>query len=322
MTDNNVLITGGSGFLGRGIMHFAQKHSWGAHFIVYSRDETKQDVCKSMYPDATYVLGDVKDEDRLFLTMCIYGVTTVIHAGAIKYIPEAEFNVEETVDVNVHGSRNVAHAAFLADVPMVIGVSTDKACRPQNVYGASKMMMERIWGEYARNTKRHYTLVRYGNVIGSTGSVIPKFREALKEGRHIRLTDGSMTRYLIGIDEAVWLIEEAMATKTIGGSIIIPQPRSLHMGRLVEMLCEEAGVSPAEAVEVIGVRPGEKMHEELMHEQESIRALHWPSYYELKRVGADPATHGKTFSLRSDEPEGGWLTQDGLFSALAWGDRI
>lgn len=328
MPDNNILITGGSGYLGRGIMYCAQKHDqlscWkDAHFIVYSRDETKQDECRAKYPNATYVLGDVKDYDRLDQTMRDKGVTTVIHTGAIKYIPEAEFNVQETIDVNVHGSRNVLHAAWINDVPNVVGISTDKACRPQNVYGISKALMERLWGEYARNsnsTGQRYTLCRYGNVLGSTGSVVPKFRGALRRGEHIKLTNGLMTRYWIGVDEAVYLIEEALNPNVLSGSIIIPKPRSSFMSTMVGFLCEEANVDVAEAVEVIGMRPGEKMHEELMHEQESVRALTWPTYYELRRVGVPG--EGKKFALSSAAPEGGWLTSGVLFDALSWAERI
>lgn len=325
MSENNILITGGSGFLGRGIMHVAggmlSATCWeGAHFVVYSRDETKQDVCRSKYPDAKYVLGDVKDYNRLYHAIKDHGVDTVIHTAAIKYIPEAEFNVEESIDVNVMGSRNVALAAYNAGAHTVVGISTDKACKPLNVYGMTKALMERVWGEFATCGRGRYVLARYGNVLGSTGSVVPKFRAALCRGDRIKLTDGQMTRYWLSVQDAVGLIEEAMNPDVLSGSIIIPKPVSSHMDTLVHYLCQDAGVRYDDVVDIIGVRPGEKMHEELMHEQESVRSLVWPSHYELCRVG-HPA-RGGAFALSSENPEGGWLEHGQLREALEWADRI
>lgn len=270
----NIFITGGAGYLGRGIMRRARRESWPCRITVYSRDETKQDVCRQLYPEHRYILGDIRDRDRLETTMI--GHDIVIHAGAIKYVPEAEYNVEETLKVNLDGSRNVIQAARKAGIRQCVGISTDKATTPVNTYGASKMLMERAFSEVDCDTV--YKCVRYGNVVGSTGSVIPFFQRQRRDLGRLTVTDPEMTRFWMSVDEAIDTILFALEYGTSGG-IIVPRPRSMSIGALADVIADGM------PIDHIGARPGEKVHEELIHYQESVRVkTHNRDYYELLPV--------------------------------------
>ncbi len=259
-----VFMTGGAGFLGQAIMRRAVTFSPDpVHFTVYSRDEAKHMLAREEFPEATYILGDVRDQDRLDLA--IAGHDLVIHMGAMKYVPEGESNVWEAMAVNVDGSRNVALAAAKTGVGQVIGISTDKACRPVNVYGLSKLVMERLFQEANRWSETRFNLVRYGNVIGSTGSVIPLFRRQAKEGR-ITLTDPGMTRFWLTVDHAVELIAET-ARLDHGGTILIPRLPSATM-QAIACACAEIEDIASPTFEDIGVRFGEKRHEDLVSPEE------------------------------------------------------
>ncbi|GAG09201.1 unnamed protein product, partial [marine sediment metagenome] len=197
-----VLVTGGAGFLGRGILRRVERGGLDWEITVYSRDETKQDECRRRYPFARHVLGDVKDADRLRVAMM--GHDVVIHAAAMKYIPEAEVNASECVSVNVGGTQAMMRAADAAAVHRVVGISTDKAVQPVNVYGCSKMAMERLFADTAQfEGGPDFVCVRYGNVVGSTGSVIPLFRRQVEELGRVRITNPDMTRFWMSVDEAI-----------------------------------------------------------------------------------------------------------------------
>jgi len=297
-----VLITGGAGFLGRGILR-RQRSNWPAEaepwdVTVYSRDETLQDECRRRYPDHRYVLGDVRDGDRLAAVMA--GHDIVIHAAAMKYIPEAELNASECVASNVIGSQNVIHAAIQARVQRVVAISTDKACSPVNVYGASKMVMERLFAETAAwEAGPVFTCVRYGNVIGSTGSVIPLFQRQFEGSKRVKITNPDMTRFWMSVDEAIDTIMAALSCRA--GSIMIPPARAMTIVDVAR-----AATTDDVEVEHIGERPGEKLHETLIHYEESVRVLRLtdPLMYELRppgeRVGEAP------FTLSSHTPNH-WL---------------
>lgn len=299
-----ILLTGGSGFLGRGIMR-----EWPQHeYVVYSRDEYKQYLCKMKFPDATYVLGDVKDYDRLVSALRHNEIDTIIHTAALKFIPEAEINVDECVEVNIEGTRNVlAAAVYSTDVVSVIGVSTDKAVLPVNTYGMTKAIMERLFTEQARlDHDVHYGLVRYGNVVGSTGSVIPEFERRLKEHGQLEITDPDMSRYWLSIQQAVELIGLALAAES--GSIIIPKPRAMKLLELAETVCNEQST-----LKIVGPRPGEKRHEQLLHQQESVRVRDHMQYYELCMNGV----YSEPFILSSNTPEAGWFERDQMRQLIA-----
>lgn len=291
----NVLITGGAGFLGRGIMRQLPMYN----YVVYSRDETKQDISRKAWK-AEYVLGDVRDKTRLIHTMQRYGIDTVIHAAAIKYIPEAEKNVAECIAVNVEGSRNVAEAAIECGVDTVVGISTDKACEPINVYGCTKLLMERLWKEYSWTDTR-FVLTRYGNVVGSTGSVIPMFQRQMQEGL-ITVTDPTMTRFWISINQAVELITTALALKS--GEMLVPKAQAMTIGALAQSIGQGC------KIDVVGPRPGEKRHENLIHTYESVRATDIGRFYV---IGNEIV--GEPFVVSSGNPEI-WLSDRMLASYM------
>lgn len=296
-----VLITGGAGFLGRAILRQVKRGDLDWDVTVYSRDEAIQKECWLKYPDFRYILGDVRDFDRLCVAMA--GQEWVVHAAALKYIPEAELNATECVSVNVDGSRNVLTAARRNEIERVVGISTDKAVQPVNIYGMTKAIMERLFSEQ----QQHYqtpacVCVRYGNVIGSTGSVLPIFRQQEKDLRKVRITDPLMTRFWMGVDEAISIIEIALASPVdmvivASGSIVIPPVRAMT-------LLDSAKAATREDidVEIIGTRPGEKQHESLLHEQESLRTrAHDDLFLELLPPGT-PAEVAP-FTISSDSPQ-------------------
>lgn len=327
MLTGNVLITGGSGFLGRGIIRRAKAEGWPARFTVYSRDETKQWELQHRWPDVRCVLGDVaRDLDRLIGVM--NGHDTVLHAGAIKYIPEAEKNVAETIEVNVVGSHNVAVAALAAGIETVIGISTDKASAPLNTYGMTKALMERLFSEFAQRGRTHFATVRYGNVVGSTGSVIPVFEKQIKEAGEIRITDERMSRFWLSVDDAVDLIQMAMEiAKHFPGATVIGENKAMTIKDLAKAVWqlhwhnyEESG-----AISVMGIRPGEKLAESLFNAQEAPRAMRSQSslfggmgagFILLPPTAAacnDPLVPAQGYS--SDAPVG-WLTADEMVKMI------
>ena len=263
----NVFLTGGAGFLGRAIMRWASRELPDVAFTVYSRDEGKHSLARREFPQHRYVLGDIRDADRLELAMA--GHETVLHAAAMKYVPMGETNVSEAIEVNVTGSRNVAHAAIRNGVERVVGISTDKACRPINVYGTTKLLMERVFQEADGWSDTQFTMARYGNVIASTGSVIPLFRRQARQGT-LTLTDPKMTRFWLSVEEAVSLVELALTEP--GGAIVIPRLASASMTVVAQAAAEmELGDEARDvAIKNIGQRFGEKVHEELLTSVETL----------------------------------------------------
>lgn len=299
-----VLITGGAGFLGRGILRRVGRGlPWDV--TIYSRDEAKQVECRERYPNVRYVLGDVRDFGRL-LTV-VDGHDLIIHAAAMKYIPEAEFNAGECVSVNIFGATNVIEAAKEVGVDQVIGISTDKAVQPVNIYGATKMVMERMFADQEvqkipeGRPRTQFKCVRYGNVIGSTGSVIPLFERQMRENGKVTLTDPRMTRFWMGIDEAIDVILVAI-DRAGPGSIVVPSARAMTMKDVATTI---AGA----AIEEIGVRPGEKSDEMLIHYAESLRTRRLGDHYELLPVTADVGKDA--FTLASHTPNH-WMTPEEL----------
>lgn len=263
MIQGKVLLLGGAGFLCRGIMRQAAAEKWDTKFTVYSRDEMRQHQCKDKYPDAKYFLGDVRDTDRLALVMA--GHDVVVHAAALKHIPEGEMNVDEVVGINVYGTQSVVKAALAARVKSVIFISTDKAVLPVNAYGLSKALGEKIITEASwmvPGGKTKFVSCRYGNVIGSSGSVVPVFLHQLATQGHVTVTDPDMTRFWLSIDEAVDIIE--LTLMQASGTILIPTPKAMRIGDIAIAIA-------GQAIEITGLRPGEKMHESLLTRSESAR---------------------------------------------------
>lgn len=264
MLEGRVFLTGGAGFLARGIYRRARRESWPCTFTAYSRDDAKHVALRQRYPEVTCIRGDILS-DIDYLAGCMAGHDIVIHAGAVKYVDLSETNVFDTVHVNITGSEHVIWAAARGGVRRVVGISTDKAAMPVNVYGMTKAVMERMFVDAHRmGLGTEYVVCRYGNVIGSTGSVIPKFRAQFEATGEVLLTDRNMTRYWMSVDEAVDVVVAAV-NEAQSGSTVIPAPQAMLMEDVVRT------VAPGALARVIGLRPGEKMHELLIHAQESVR---------------------------------------------------
>jgi len=262
----NLFITGGAGYLGRALLRTLSKED--VRCTIFSRDHGKHSRCQREFPQFRYIIGDVRDYNSVELAMA--GHDTVIHCAAFKYVPEGETNVVECHEINVMGSLNVARAAMRNNVENVIGISTDKACQPINVYGMTKLMMERIFQEADAKGSTQFNLVRYGNVVSSTGSAIPLFRRQVIENRHVLITNPKMTRFWLSVDDGVELILMALEEKQ-GGTILIPRLPSLNMMDVARTVASLEDVDGVE-FEEIGVRFGEKMHEDLLGEIESVHA--------------------------------------------------
>jgi UDP-N-acetylglucosamine 4,6-dehydratase len=310
MLKGNVLVTGGSGFLGRGLLRRIRRDSWPAEVTVYSRDEEKQQQLRRRYPEVRCILGDVRDLERL--TAACTGHDIVIHAAAVKYIPEAEHNVAECIAVNVDGSRNVALAAVRAGVKKVVGLSTDKACLPVNTYGMTKAIMERLFMEANRWSDTRFTTVRYGNVIGSTGSVIPLFRQQLADSGEVQVTDKNMSRFWLSVDQAINLICYAL-TWGCPATVVYRCPAM----RIVELAEVMAVGRP---VKIIGIRPGEKMDERLVDYTESLRCVQDGDYYALlppiaEVNGDSPWTYVSSSPAR-------WIEKDEMAAMIADSEEV
>jgi FlaA1/EpsC-like NDP-sugar epimerase len=263
LKDANIFVTGGAGTLGKAIARRRKEEGWTGRLTVYSTDNHKHQVMRKDYPDVQYVQGDIRNFETLYNAMV--GHDVVIHAAAVKVIPESEYWSIDTFDVNVNGSLNVFQAATQANVAHVLAISTDKACHPANAYGATKQLMEKIAQEYSRvpGIETEFHLVRYGNVLESNGSVVEAWKKAVAAGEPIKITDPEMTRFWLSPRQAVDYVEDALTI--ISGSIYIPRMPALSIGKLAEYtvgasIWEEGDIK----VEAIPLRPGEKMHETLL----------------------------------------------------------
>lgn len=259
MIEGKVFITGGSGTLGKAFIRRAFDEKWNCDITVFSRDPIKQLALKKEYPDVNFILGDITDFSSL--SLAIVGHDVVIHMAAQKHIPTGEFNVMQTISVNLNGSINVAEACIQNMVKKCVGISTDKVVHSVNTYGATKYLMEKVFQEYAFMGLTKFNLVRYGNVLGSTGSVIQVWREMEKEGM-VYATDPDMSRFWLTVDDAVDIILMALQTAIPSGSIVIPKCKAVAMNMLAEYTLK---TEP----EYTGIRPGEKRYEELLGKEES-----------------------------------------------------
>ena len=263
-----ILVTGGTGSLGQALTK--KLLDLDAETVrIFSRNESKQIEMESSFDDKRlrFFVGDVRDSERLF--SALEDVDIVFHAAALKHVPKIEYNPFESIKTNVIGSQNVIDNSLKQDVEKVICIGTDKAVSPLNTYGATKLLMEKLFvsaNNYV-NPQKHRTkfvAVRYGNVLGSSGSVIPKFIDLIKKGKPITITDLKMTRFTITMDEALEFILNATETGK-GSEIFIPKLKSYEMSTLIETLKELLGEVKQE---ITGIRPGEKLHETLINNDE------------------------------------------------------
>lgn len=262
MIEGNVLITGGAGTLGRAILETARLEGWPTRFTVYSRDPLKQLQLKRDFPEVACIIGDILDYESLL--RAFVGHDVVIHAAANKHILRCEAQPWQAISVNTVGSYNVAWAAINAQVAHVVGISTDKAAYPINAYGATKKLMEHVFFEYHEYSPTEFHLCRYGNVLGSNGSVLQLWQQQKREGA-ITVTDPAMSRFWLTERQAVGLVEEALRTDFM----VVPALSACTMGDMAAWYAAANGVEVRE----IGGRPGEKRHECLLTGEEAARSL-------------------------------------------------
>lgn len=267
---SSVLVTGGTGSFGREFIRSALKSHEPRRVVVFSRDELKQHEMRNEFgddPRLRWFLGDIRDKERLL--RAFRGVNFVVHAAALKQVDRAEYDPFEFVKTNVLGTQNVIEAAIDSGVSKTVALSTDKASSPINLYGATKLTADKLVvaaNNYASSTSSSFSVVRYGNVMGSRGSVIPLFRRQLRDGLPLTLTDPEMTRFWISLPEAVQFVVTSLERMS-GGEIFVPKIPSMKMKDLAE------AIAPGHPSVSIGVRPGEKMHEEMISAEDSPRTL-------------------------------------------------
>jgi UDP-N-acetylglucosamine 4,6-dehydratase len=264
LENSTILVTGGTGTFGTAFVEFALRNFKLKKLIVFSRDEFKQHQMAERYSAADhevlrFFLGDVRDQDRL--EMAMRGVDYVVHAAALKQVTAAEYNPFECIRTNVNGAENIVRAALRNQVKCVIALSTDKACNPANLYGASKLASDKIFvaaNALSGSSGTAFSLVRYGNVVGSRGSVIPVFLDLIRKGREVLpITDPRMTRFWITVDQGVSFLVSCLGIMQ-GGEIFVPKIPSVLLPDLV------AAISPDIKTETVGIRPGEKIHEAMI----------------------------------------------------------
>jgi len=266
MNSNNktILITGGTGSLGKALIKRLKQ--FNCTIIVYSRDEGKQALEFGNDPSIIRVIGDIRDFEKLNVTLKRYKPDYIIHTAALKRIDDMEFYPDECVKTNINGSENVARAALENNIKKCILVSTDKACQPVNVYGSSKFIAERIFTNYDYHSDSTiFASVRYGNVIASRGSFVPLFMEWIEQNKTIKVTSEEMTRFLFTLDDAVDAVLGALENSN-GGEVFVPQINSYTLPTCIKAL--EQITNKKANTTVVGLRPGEKLHEDMLAETE------------------------------------------------------
>ena len=266
----SVLITGGTGSLGKSLIEYLLKETKVRRIAIFSRDELKQQHLRIQFqgdPRLRWFLGDIRDLDRL--KRAFHGVDFVIHAAALKQVDTGEYNPMEFIKTNVLGSQNVIDASIEAGVKQVVALSTDKASSPINLYGATKLTADKLFvaaNNYSFTYGTTFSVVRYGNVMGSRGSVIPFFQEIAAQGKPLPITDLRMTRFWISIESAVKFVIDSLEMMT-GGELYVPRIPSMKITDLAR------AVDPDAKLVEIGMRPGEKLHEEMISADDSRRTI-------------------------------------------------
>jgi UDP-N-acetylglucosamine 4,6-dehydratase len=305
LSGKTVLITGGTGSFGKAFVRKALKEYNPRKIIIYSRDEFKQYQMAKLFPSdkLRFFIGDVRDEKRLYRALT-GGVDYVIHAAAMKQVPASEYNPFEAVQTNIIGAQNLISAALEAEVSRVVALSTDKACNPVNLYGATKLCSDKLFiaaNAYAGKMVTRFSVVRYGNVLGSRGSVVPLFKELASTGE-LPITDERMTRFWITLPQAVQFVADSFRLMN-GGELFIPKIPSMKLIDLAR------AIAPDCKVKNIGVRPGEKLHEIMISSDDSrnlyeiedryIKMPDFPFWKTILPEGAQKVDEG--FEYTSDE---------------------
>lgn len=277
--DKVVLVTGGTGSFGQKFISRVLRDYRPKRLIVFSRDELKQfemrqAFSESAYSCLRYFIGDVRDRERLY--RAFDGVDIVIHAAALKQVPACEYNPIEAIKTNILGAANIIDAAIDRQVQKVVALSTDKAASPINLYGATKLCSDKLFtagNHYAGNHGTRFSVVRYGNVVGSRGSVVPFFLK-MRETGVVPITDPRMTRFWITLEQGVDLVVKALE-RMHGGEIFVPKIPSMNILDLAK------AIAPDCRTEVVGIRPGEKLHEVMIPEDDAWHTVEYPDHYAI-----------------------------------------
>jgi UDP-N-acetylglucosamine 4,6-dehydratase len=318
LTGKSILITGGTGSFGKAFVKRALEVLKPRRIVVFSRDELKQFEMAQQFPqeEMRYFIGDVRDEARL--RRALDGIEVVVHAAALKHVPIAEYNPFEAIKTNVIGAENIINVAIDQGIERVIALSTDKAANPINLYGATKLCSDKLFvagNAYSGTKKTRFSVVRYGNVVGSRGSVIPFFLARRKSGV-LPITDPRMTRFWITLQQGVDFVIKCLG-RMHGGEIFVPKIPSMNIMDLTATLAPEC------RTEVVGIRPGEKLHEVMVPEDDSRTTVELEDCYVIKPAFAwfsqsyypegKPVADG--FSYSSDKNDR-WLTRDELLGMI------
>ncbi len=280
LNDKTILITGGTGSFGKKFLEMIFKNYKPRKVIIYSRDEFKQSVMQAEYRDKVdmskvrFFIGDVRDRERLY--RAFEGVDYVIHAAAMKQVPTCEYNPMEAIKTNIHGAQNVIDAALDKGVQKVVALSTDKAVNPINLYGGTKLVSDKLFiaaNAYTGKKGTVFSVVRYGNVAGSRGSVIPIWEKIIKEGgTTLGVTDMRMTRFWITLEQGVNLVFKALE-ESKGGETYISKIPSFHIGDLAKAMLPEC------TIDEFGIREGEKLHEVMVTKDDSRSTYEYDKHY-------------------------------------------
>ena len=312
LNNKTILITGGTGSFGQHFIRTVINRYQPKKLIVYSRDELKQYEMNKEFPYIPggvmrYFLGDVRDLPRL--KTALEGVNIVIHAAALKQVPAAEYNPFEAVKTNIIGSQNVIDAAITAGVNKVIALSTDKAAAPINLYGATKLTSDKLFvaaNNYAGSHQIKFSVVRYGNVMGSRGSVIPLFMKRQKTGV-LPITDERMTRFNITLQEGVDFVLQCLE-KMWGGELFVPKIPSY---RIIDVA---KAINPDCRLEIVGIRPGEKLHEEMITLSDAHNTVEFDNYYTIL-PSAKPSWDTKKFIQENNGDPGKMVSEDFCYNS-------
>ncbi|MFH0960972.1 MAG: UDP-N-acetylglucosamine 4,6-dehydratase (inverting) [Pseudomonadota bacterium] len=311
MKDKTILVTGGTGSFGKKFIEIMLKDVHPKKLIIFSRDELKQHEMRMSgfdHSSLRYFIGDVRDKQRLLRAM--QGVDVVVHAAALKQVPACEYNPIEAIKTNIRGAENVVNAALDSDVKKVLALSTDKAVSPTNLYGATKLCAEKLFVQsnvYSGGSGTSFSCVRYGNVLGSRGSVVPVFLEQRKKGI-LTITDERMTRFWLTLEQGVRFVIKCLHIMR-GGEVFVPKIPSMKITDLART------VAPECRLQIIGIRPGEKLHELLVSEDEGRNTLEsddmfivqpaHPWWTTDKYPGASPVSEGFCYCSNNNTK---WLT--------------
>ena len=319
--ESSILITGGTGSFGKAFLQEVLTTHNPRRVAILSRDELKQSEMRAHFTDKRirWFLGDIRDKDRLI--RAFHGVDYVVHAAALKQVDTAEYNPFEYVQTNILGSQNVIDAAIDAGVKKVVALSTDKASSPINLYGATKLTADKLFvaaNNYSYSYNTAMSVVRYGNVMGSRGSVIPFFQKLIAEGKPLPITDPKMTRFWITLPQAVQFVIDSFDSMH-GGELYVPRIPSMRIMDLVEAL------KPGAETFDVGIRPGEKLHEEMIASDDSYRTLRQADRYVVqptvkewwfKDSEGEPVAEGFSYSSNTNDQ---WLTIPELQNWIAQG---